>query len=90
MQTIKKTFNAKVKAFRAKFGVRDILFFLFRLANIDAQPTSFLLDPYSGRCARFHLSYPKSKNRLPLPVRRFSNKYGSYLLSRIVVQYHRP
>ena len=33
----KESFNAKIKAFRAQLrGVRDVTFFLFRLANIYA------------------------------------------------------
>ena len=41
-----ESFNAKIKAFRAKFrGVKSIEFFLFRLTNIYAYSTTFSLDP---------------------------------------------
>ena len=34
--------------------------------------------------------WTKMKKALTVKLKGFFNKYGSYLLSRILVQYHRP
>ena len=48
-----ESFNAKVKAFRSQFrGVRDILFFIFRLAKIFASSRAPQLANTQASCSK--------------------------------------